>query len=66
MQNAITKQIVDMVDLLPIEEQKLVLEIVRRFVPDDIATEDDLAAIEAAREDYRAGRTVRHEDIHWE
>ena len=66
MQNAITKQIVDMVDLLPIEEQKLVLEIVRRFVPDDVATEEDLTAIEAAREEYRAGHTVKHEDIHWE
>ena len=50
---------------LPEQEQILLFEIVKRFVPDDIATADDLAAIEAARAEYARGETVRHEEKNW-
>ena len=50
---------------LPEQEQILLFEIVKRFVPDDIATADDLAAIEAARAEYARGETVSHEGINW-
>ena len=61
----IKNQLVDMIDCLPEQELALLLEIVKRFIPDDVATPEDIAAHEAALEDYRRGETVRHEDIDW-
>ena len=61
----IRKQLDEMIDCLPEQEQILLFEIVKRFVPDDIATADDLAAIEAARAEYARGETVSHEEINW-
>ena len=66
MENNVTAEINYMVELLPEQEQRLVLEIVKRFIPDDVATPDDIAAIKASDEDARLGRTVRHEDINWD
>lgn len=54
-----------MIDYLPDAELTLLLEIVRRFIPDDVATPDDLEAINAARSEYAAGHTVPHNAIDW-
>ena len=54
-----------MIDCLPEAEQVLVLEIVKRFVADDVATPDDLAQIRAADEEFARGEFTRHEDIDW-
>ena len=61
----VTQQISEIVDCLPEAEQLLVLEIVKRFLPDDIATPDDIAAIQAARAEYAHGETVTHDAIDW-
>ena len=61
----IREQLVGMIDCLPEADQSLLLEIVKRFIPDDVATPDDLAAIQAAREEYERGETVPHEAIDW-
>ena len=61
----VTQQISEIVDCLPEAEQLLVLEIVKRFLPDDVATPDDIAAIQAARAEYSRGETVTHDDIDW-
>lgn len=61
----IRNQLVEVIDILPEKEQSLLLEIARRFMPDDVATPDDLAAIEAARAEYAAGETVPHDAINW-
>ncbi len=61
----IRDQLVEMIDCLPEQEQVLVFEIVKRFVPDDVATPDDLRAIQEAREEYAQGETVNHNDINW-
>lgn len=61
----IREQLVEMIDCLPETEQTLLLEIARRFVPDDVATPDDLSAIEAARKEFADGETVRHDAINW-
>jgi len=59
-------QINTMVEQLHEPEQALVLEIVKRFLPDDTATPDDLAAIVVAREEYRLGETIKDVDINWD
>lgn len=61
----IRKQLDAMIDCLPEPEQVLLFEIVKRFVPDDTATADDLQAVQAARAEYANGETVSHNDINW-
>ncbi|MCL2108031.1 MAG: hypothetical protein FWH20_01620 [Oscillospiraceae bacterium] len=61
----LTKQITSMVENLHESEQILVLEIVRRFLPDDVATPEDLADIAIARAEYLRGEVVNHNDIDW-
>ena len=62
----IREQLVSMIDCLPEAEQSLLLEIARRFVPDDLATPDDLADIQAARAEYTRGETIPHQEINWD
>ncbi len=61
----IKNQLVDVIDILPEDEQRLLLEIAKRFISDDVATADDLAAIQVAREEYINGETVSHSAIDW-
>ena len=35
------------------------------YLPDDIATPDDLTAITAARKEFERGETIDHDDIDW-
>ena len=62
----VKQQLVNVIDALPEAEQTLLLEIALRFVPDDVATPDDLAAIQAARAEYAQGETVAHGAINWD
>ena len=61
----IRNQLVEMIDCLPEQEQVLVFEIVKRFMPDDVATADDLRAIQTAQAEYTNGETVSHNEINW-
>lgn len=63
---AVTAQINNMVTQLNEPEQMLILEIIKRFLPDDVATEDDLKIIATAREEYRLRETVDEKDINWD
>jgi len=45
------------------EQQGLILAIVENFLPDDIATPADLAAIKQAREEYARGEFFTMEDV---
>lgn len=62
---SIRNQLIEMIDCLPDQDQALVFEIVKRFMPDDIATADDIRAIRAAHEEYVRGETIDHSDIDW-
>ena len=62
----VREQLVGVIDCLPETEQSLLLEIARRFLPDDIATPDDLDAIREARAEYARGQTIPHEAINWD
>ncbi len=62
---SVAQEINNMVEQLHEPDQLLILEIVKRFLPDDEATPDDLAAISEARTEYLHGETVSHESIDW-
>lgn len=47
-----------MIEHLPNQDQVLVFD-------DDIATADDIRAIQAAHEEYIRGETIDHNDIDW-
>ncbi len=61
----IRKQLDEMIDCMPEQEQLLLFEIAKRFISDDIATKDDLEAINIAREEYKSGQTISHNSINW-
>ncbi len=62
----IREQLVTVIDYLPETELALLLEVARRFIPDDVATADDLEAIRIARKEYENGETISHDDINWD
>lgn len=62
----IREQLVGVIDCLPETEQSLLLEIARRFLPDDVATPDDVADIRRARAEYASGQTVPHNAVNWD
>ena len=62
----IREQLIGVIDCLTEQEQSLLLEIARRFLPDDTATPDDLRDIQHARAEYVSGETVPHEAINWD
>ena len=57
--------LVGMIDCLEEPEQMLLFEIAKRFIPDDIATQEDISAHAAAVEEYRRGETIPHDAINW-
>lgn len=61
----VRNQLVEMIDCMQEPEQILLFEIAKRFVADDVATADDLRAIQAAHEEYTRGETVSHNNIDW-
>lgn len=61
----VKEQLVRVIDCLPETEQKLLLEIARRFLADDVATSDDIEAVRAAREEYARGEYYTDSDINW-
>ena len=65
----IREQLVGVIDCLPETEQSLLLEIARRFLPDDVATPDDLEEFRACQQGY-AGISLAWNDMcrgskHW-
>ena len=62
----IKNQLLDVIDILPETDQALLLEIARRFLPDDIATPDDLEAHKIAVKEYANGETVPHDAVNWD
>lgn len=62
-------QIVEMIDFVPARELPIILEVVKRFIPndaDDRMTEDDLNAHRRAMQEYNNGETVSHDEINWD
>ena len=62
---AVRHQLVQTIDILRESEQALLLEIAKRFVPDDVATLEDLRDIQQADKEFAAGEYLRESDIEW-
>ena len=68
---ALAKQVAEMMDMLPEEEQKFAAEMMRKLViawdPDFTKlTPQEEEELKQAREEYARGEYVRHEDIDWD
>ena len=63
---SVRKQIDEMLDHIPENEQVIIFEIVKRFAPDDMATSVDLKDIQEARAEYHKGETMGHDAINWD
>ena len=63
--STIRNQLIELIDCLPESEQSLLLEIARRFIPDDVATPDDIAAHNRAMEEYKRGEAIEEDAIKW-
>lgn len=62
-------QIVEMINFIPDRELPIILEVVKRFIPqedDTFATSDDLKAHRLAMEEYERGETISHDAINWD
>ncbi|MCL2350116.1 MAG: hypothetical protein FWC67_01420 [Defluviitaleaceae bacterium] len=62
----LTMQINEMVEQLEEDEKLLLIEIIKRFLPDDdYLTQEDFDDIAEAEQELREGRTVSYNDIKW-
>ena len=46
-------------------KQRLILEIINNFLPDDMVEPDDLYLLDLAEQDLALGETISHNDIKW-
>ncbi|MCL2056457.1 MAG: hypothetical protein FWH02_04450 [Oscillospiraceae bacterium] len=59
-------EINEMTRYLDDNKKRLVLEIIKNFLPDDDASPDDLRYIELAEQEYARGETISHDDRNWQ
>ncbi len=63
---SLAQEITSIVEQMPEKKQAVLLELVKTMVsPDDILSDEDIADIEQARDEFSRGEFVRHEDIDW-
>ena len=62
---SVAVQIQHIAERLNEPEQILVLELMKRFLPDDVATAEDIRDIEVARSELAKGDFVDFNDIDW-
>ena len=62
----LANQIYMMIEELPEIKQNAILTILQSMVdPEEHLTEEDIADIKQAREEFARGEYIRHEDIQW-
>ena len=62
---SISSQISYIAERLGEPEQTLILELMKRLLPDDVATAGDLRDIAVARKELADGEAVDFDDIDW-
>ena len=62
----IAKQINSFIEQLPEKSQTIILELVKTMISsDDILTDEDIADIKQAREEFAKGDAIPHNAIDW-
>ena len=59
-------QALNMIELIPDTDMPIVIEVLKRFISydnDDIATEDDILAIQKAEREFDEGKTINLNDL---
>ena len=62
---SISVQIQYIAERLDESEQILILELMKKLLPDDVATAEDVRDILIAREELAKGETIDFNDIDW-
>ena len=62
---SISSQILYIAERLDEPEQTLILELMKRLLPDDIATAEDLRDISIARNELANGEAIDFNEIDW-
>ena len=62
---SISSQILYIAERLDEPEQELILELMKRLLPDDVATEEDLKDISTARTELANGEAIDFNEIDW-
>ena len=62
---SVTAQIKYIAERLEAPEQNLILELMKRLLPDDVATAEDIRDIAVARKELASGDVVDFNDIDW-
>ncbi len=55
-----------LIELVPEQDIETLFRVIVKFIPEDIADQDEIAAIEAAKRDIAEHGTVAHSTIDWD
>ena len=56
----------NLIELVPEQDIETLFRVIVKFVPEDIADQDEIEAIVAAKRDIEKNGTVSHNDINWD
>jgi len=56
----------NLIELVPEQDIETLFRVIVKFVPGDIADQDEIEAIVAAKRDIEENGTVSHNDINWD
>ncbi len=56
----------NLIELVPEQDIETLFRVIVKFVPGDIADQDEIEAIVAAKRDIKENGTVSHNDINWD
>jgi hypothetical protein len=59
----IDQQIYELIGLIPEHSKPVILDIISHYIPDDVATPQDIRDIEDARKEYERGATVSLDEV---
>ena len=64
--NVSRQQVHELVDIINPSELNIIYHVLAKFIPEDIATPDEIEAIQIGRDEFLRGETVSHDDIDWD
>ncbi len=63
--SASRQQLHALIDIVEESGIDTLYNVLMRFIPDDVATPDEIEVMEQSRAEFARGEFVRHEDIDW-